>query len=113
MNETELKKGLRLILERHEGSEKAITGGELASLFGFRDDRKIRQAIRELIKDGLPVASLVEKPYGYFVIMNKKQADDYAASIKNRLIEDAKRRRDFRVAAAKWLMPAVQREMKL
>ena len=107
----DLKAELKLILGRHEGRDKAITGKALAEMLGQRDDRAIRETIRELITDGLPVASATEPPYGYFLVMTKQEADNYAAGERSRLIEIALRRRDFRRAAACWLAPAVQRTM--
>jgi DNA-binding GntR family transcriptional regulator len=102
---SELKESLRKILERHAGPENAITGKELAELHGYRDDRTVRLAIRELIAEGVPVASNGD---GYFIITTRQQAEEYAGSIKSRLIEDAIRRRDFRKAADEWLTPARQ-----
>ncbi len=108
MNEVNLKAEVQKVLSRHEGPERAITGKELASIFGRKDDRAIRLIIRELIAEGLPVASLTDRPYGYFVVTNRQQAEDYALSIKGRLINDALRRRDFRRAADLYLTPAKQ-----
>ena len=71
-------------------------------------ERKVRLIIRELIAENLPVASTTEPPPGYFIITDRKQAAEYAESIKSRLIEDALRRRDFQRAADQWLMPAEQ-----
>lgn len=109
-----LKAHLKSILERHEGPEQAITAGELARIFGYKDDRIIRLAIRELIRGagdgnkGLPVASSTENPPGYFIVTSRQQAEEYAGSVRKRLIEDALRRRDFRRAADQWLTPARQ-----
>ncbi len=56
MNEVNLKAEVQKVLSRHEGPERAITGKELASIFGRKDDRAIRLIIRELIAEGVPVA---------------------------------------------------------
>lgn len=110
---TDLHKELKRLLESHEGPEQAITARELARMFGT-SDRIIRLVIRELIRgdgdgaNGLPVASSVENPPGYFIITSREQAEHYAASIKSRLVEDALRRRDFRRAADQYLMPSQQ-----
>ena len=108
MNSDALKRRLRSIFQAHEGKARAITGRELASLFGHRNDRRVRLVIRELITDGLPIASSTEPPLGYFITTSRQEADEYAASIRNRLIEDARRRRDFRRAADCYLAPAEQ-----
>jgi len=107
----DLKTELRYILERHEGRDRAITGGELARMLGHQEDRVIRQIIRELIAEGLPVASTTKPPAGYFLVTSYEEAREYADSIKSRLIEDALRRRDFRRAADCHLKPAEQRRL--
>jgi len=106
--ENDLNTRLKSILVRHEGRARAISGRELATIVGHRDDRKVRMVIRELIAQGLPVASSTEPPAGYFVVATRQEAADYAISIRSRLIEDAKRRRDFRRAADLYLTPARQ-----
>lgn len=108
MNNGDLKLRLKGVLLRHEGKNRAITGRELATIVGHRDDRQVRLAIRELITDGLPVASSTESPAGYFIVATRQEAENYAASIRSRLIEDALRRRDFRRAADMHLTPAKQ-----
>lgn len=113
MEVLDLKTRLRIILLRHEGKSRAITGQELASMVGYHDDRRIRLVIREIIAEGLPVASSTETPAGYFVVNTHQEAEQYAASIRSRLIEDAKRRRDFRRAADLYLMPAQQGKLNL
>ena len=105
---SDLRDKLQSVLLRHEGPARAITAGELARMFGYKDDRIIRLAIRELIRNGLPVAASTENFPGYFIVTSRQQADEYALSIKKRLIEDAIRRRDFRRAADQWLTPAEQ-----
>lgn len=109
--EITIKGHLKSILQRHEGRDRAITGRELAAMVGHRDDRTVRLVIRELITAGLPVASTTEAPAGYFVVTTRQEAEEYAASIRSRLIEDAKRRRDFRRTADMYLTPAVQRRL--
>jgi hypothetical protein len=112
----ELKGELRLILLQHQNRGRAITGKELARMFGYRDDRQIRLAIRELIRDGLPIAAATESrengrmrlPAGYFLATTWEEANEYADSIKGRLIEDALRRRDFRRGAVLYLKKAEQ-----
>ena len=101
---------LRILLS-HQGRSKAIKGMEMARLLGFRDDRSIRQVIRELIAEGYPIASSVQKPFGYFIVATRQEAEYYAQSIRSRLIEDAIRRRDFRRAADQYLTPAEQGRM--
>lgn len=68
-------------------------------MLGYNNDRQVRLIIRDLITDGLPIASSTESPPGYFLITTYDEARQYAESMKGRLIEDAVRRRDFRRAA--------------
>ena len=104
----ELKVRVKTILLRHEGEASAIPGRELAAMFNLRNDRQVRLAIRELITDGLPIAANTESPAGYFIVATRQEANRYAGSIRNRLIKDAIRRRDFRRAADQYLTPAEQ-----
>ena len=108
MTEIGIKLQLRNILLRHEGKARAIIGRDLATLVGQHSDRRVRQVIRGLISDGLPIASSTEAPFGYFLVATRQEAEQYAASIRSRLIEDALRRRDFRRAADMHLTPAQQ-----
>lgn len=87
------------------GKEKARTGKELARVLGFSSDRLIRHAIRELIAEGVPVASSVTPPLGYFIASSLDEATDYMKVLKSRLVNDAYRRRDFRIAAREVLQP--------
>ena len=113
LTKTDLRLELKNLLLRHEGPERAITAGELARMFAT-SDRIIRLAIRELIRgdgdgnSGIPIASSVENPPGYFIVTTRQQVEGYRHSVKSRLIEDAKRIRDFRRAADQWLTPAGQ-----
>ena len=107
MTAQDIKTELKSILARHHGRSLAITARELAQAVDC-DERRVRLIIRELIADGLPVASSTENPPGYFLVANREEARQYAQSIRGRLIEDALRRRDFRRAADRWLTPAEQ-----
>jgi len=93
------------------GHGKALTGKLLATRLGFHTDRAIRMAIRELIKDGYPVAASVVPPLGFFIAETKDEVDSYAANIKSRLVEDAYRRRDFLRASLNIKQPEQMRLM--
>lgn len=107
MLDRELKSQLKSILEKHEGRSRAITSRGLSRITGY-PDRAIRFCIRELIAEGLPVASSTLPPAGYFIVTTWEEVRQYAESIKRRLIEDAIRRRDFNRSAALYLKPAEQ-----
>lgn len=102
-----IKAYLRHLLERHVGHANAITAKTLSRILDG-DERQVRIFIRELIAGGLPIASTTRLPYGYFIIETWEEAKQYATSIKNRLIEDAYRRRDFNKSVALHLEKAKQ-----
>ena len=104
----ELKESVKQLLANHQGHGKAIKGAEIAIILGQNDDRYIRLSIRELIAEGYPIASSVLKPYGYFLVESRAEAIEYQQSLKNRLIEDALRLRDFRRGAGCRLAKTVQ-----
>jgi len=87
------------------GRNNAIKGSELARIMGERDDRRIRVAIRELIKEGVPIASSVSEPMGYFVISNEHEASHYIRVLKDRIKEDAARLEDFQKAVGDYTVP--------
>ena len=87
------------------GRENAMTGATLAARFGHRSDRAVRLAIRQLIDEGLPVASETTAPAGFFIANTQEEVDTYAKALRARLIEDAKRRRDFLRAAKNIKLP--------
>ncbi|MCJ7829345.1 MAG: hypothetical protein MUP81_06365 [Dehalococcoidia bacterium] len=87
-------------LKFHKGKDRAITAKELVRYTG-KDDRAIRIEIRELIAQGIPVASNLKPPYGYYIANTIQEAKEYMQQLRNRLIQDALRRRDFKRAVAK------------
>jgi len=91
------------LLENRQGKENAITGKELARLLGERDDRRIRQIIRELIEEGYPIASSVTGTKGYFMTQTFAEKEEYLAVMRSRLIQDALRRRDYKKSAGLYL----------
>jgi len=98
-----LKADVRSLLRY--GKENARKGKDFARLLGFKDDRLVRLVIRELIEEGLPVASSVTPPLGYFIASSLDEARDYMKVLKSRLVQDAYRRRDFKIAAREILQP--------
>lgn len=98
-----LKAQVRGLL-RH-GKKNARKGKDFARLLGFKDDRQVRLALRELIEDGVPIASSIRPPLGYFIATSMDEASDYMKVLKSRLVNDAYRRRDFKIAARTVLQP--------
>ena len=89
---------LRILNNLRNGSKQAIKGKELARLLGYKDDRKVRLEIRELIRRLYPIGSSTEEPAGYFLIDTPEEATRYMAVLKSRLVEDAYRLRDIKVS---------------
>ena len=88
------------------GKKNARKGQEIAKTLGFKNDRVIRHAIRDMIAEGLPIASSVNPPFGYYIASSLDEVTDYMKVLKGRLVQDAYRRRDFKVAARKILQPS-------
>ena len=99
-----LKDRVKTILEHSVGEKYALTQHTIAHYLK-EDPRAIRLAIRELITEGMPIAS---GNYGYFIVSSHEEARIYQERVKSMLIEDAKRIRDFKRAAGKYLAPAKQ-----
>jgi hypothetical protein len=90
------------VLKEHVGHRFAITGQGLAAALGHRDDRKIRLAIRELIREGQPIASSVGgSAMGFYVCSSGHEAMAYISTLRARAKEDLTRLKDFEEAAAK------------
>ena len=83
-----------------EGKQNAISGNELARRLGQGDDRKIRLVIREIIRDGIPVASSVTPPMGYYIVKNGEESASYIAVLTHRIQEDQSRLDDFKAAVS-------------
>lgn len=86
-----------LYLLKH-GKENVITGRELAKILGHRNDRIIRESIRQLIAQDYPIASSVGEPHGYYLANSLQEANEYISGLRSRLIQDAYRIRDFKIA---------------
>jgi len=80
------------------GRINAITGNELARSLREPDDRRIRVVIRNLIREGVPVASSVVPPYGYYICANVDEAAAYIRVLKERIREDSLRLCYFQAA---------------
>jgi len=101
MNNNGTLKSDVLSLLRH-GKENARTGKSLARTLGFSEDREVRIAIRELIADRVPVAA---SSHGYYIATSSDEAIQYMKVLRSRLVNDAYRRRDFKLASRVILDP--------
>jgi len=97
----------QLIHSLGKGKSKALPGKLLAGYCGYETngDRHTRMMIRELIEDGIPIASSTDKLPGFFIVQIQEEADEYAEGLRTRGIEDFRRRRDFIRASKKALYP--------
>jgi hypothetical protein len=69
------------------GHENAISKAELTRYFGFKDDRLIRSAIRELQRQRvIPVISALSDPSGYFIPVSRQEAKPYLETEHGRAI---------------------------
>lgn len=107
MPDNGLKSQLKHILELHEGRTKAITARELSATIQ-QEDRRIRLTILELIWDGLPILSATEPLAGYYLPKTKHEWLDYDQQLKNRIVEDAKRKAQVKKNVALYFLPAEQ-----
>ena len=87
------------------GRRNARTGKDIARTLGQSDDRKIRLVIRELIAEGVPVASSVSDPMGFYIVASEYEAADYIRVLKERIKEDTARLRDFEAACHEFSIP--------
>jgi len=87
------------------GRRSARTGKDIARALGHSDDRKIRLIIRELIAEGVPVASSVSDPMGFYIVASEYEAADYIRVLKERIKEDTARLRDFEAACHEFSIP--------
>jgi len=97
--ETEVNLKQEVLRQLRQGQSHAIKGQVIAERLGFKNDRAVRLAIRELIASGVPIASSVKEPQGYYIAETHQEALEYMAGLRSRLIEDALRRRDFKLAS--------------
>ncbi len=87
------------------GRHSAIKGGDLARRLGQSNDRKIRLVIRELIAEGVPIASSVTEPMGFYIVNNEHEAAQYIRVLKERIKEDGARLDDFLRAVDEYSLP--------
>ena len=64
----------------------------------MRDDRKIRLAIRELRKS-YPIAIASKKPYGYFIIADPSEYEEFRNYIISRIDEERQMLEDVEATA--------------
>ncbi len=105
---TILQAQVKDIINNHRGRWLAITGGRLAEIFGFENDRAIRKAIEDLIDDGFPIYSVTESPAGYFFPSSVEEARQYSKALQKRAVRIFLRRRYIIRSAARYYEPGKQ-----
>ena len=84
----ELKENIRyLVKKRHFGKGNAITIRDLAvELLPIRaNDREIRQALRDLNLENIPILTSVHPPYGVYYAASPAEVDEYLANLGARM----------------------------
>lgn len=82
------------------GRKKAATAQKIGLSTG-RSPREIRQAIFELRRNGEPIASSVNAPYGFFIPENEKEARECLNHLYSRIQEIYKTARSVEQALKK------------
>ena len=91
------------VIRQHTGTENAILSLDLAEAVGLPRtraiQRKLQIVIRELRRDNQPILSQCVPPYGYYWPASWLEVQTFRASMRSRLIEDAKTLRDVKIGA--------------
>jgi len=101
VEESELPVRVMEILRRCSRDRRAITGARIARQLGYRNDRKVRVTIRQLIADGQPIVASVSSPFGYRLIASRDEAEAYLKTLRSRAVKTFERLRDVQRAAEK------------
>jgi hypothetical protein len=91
---------LAALLECRARRER-ITGAQLARRFGYRNDRKVRVVIGQLILKGHLILSSVRAPHGYYLGETKTEIEAYIATEFSRIREQHARIKAIQANAAR------------
>ena len=90
-----MKNEILNILQTHaKGAEKAIKASHLAHELRLTE-REVRLFIRELIREGHPVASSIRDPFGFYLAVTQEEKGRYVAQLKARIVAMFQRLHDF------------------
>ena len=92
-------------LLRARTEKRRLTGKQLAKMFGYRDDRKIRIAIAKLIGKGHLIVSSVHKNKGYYFAETQADVDAYVRTEFSRISKDYARVRQIQRNAERSMGP--------
>ena len=85
---------LNILTTEARGADHAIKAKALADEV-WLPEREVRALIRELIGEGHAIASSTQPPYGFYLAVTAEEKRRYAAQLRSRIAEMAKRLRDF------------------
>lgn len=85
---------LNILTTNARGADHAIKAKALADEV-WLPEREVRSLIRELIHEGHAIASSTQPPYGFYMAVTADEKRRYAAQLRSRIAELAKRLRDF------------------
>lgn len=68
-----LKELVLHLLQRHVGADRAVKAPDIAATLGQSTDRAVREAIRQLRRDGHLILSSISPPYGYFLAASREE----------------------------------------
>lgn len=92
-----------ILQQLSRGHQNAITKDLLRQRLALRNDREMRQEIKELRHTGHLIGLSVKKPYGYYLIETAEELAGCMATLKGYCVEAAIARRDLKVAGRKLL----------
>lgn len=105
----ELRQRVKYIIINHKGRHRVITALEISKIIRPESSSQntwfVRQAIRDLIAEGIPIAAAVDSPPGYFIVETNEEAEAYVETEKHRIVGEVQRIRDFRKAVRMNLVP--------
>ncbi len=65
------------------GPENAITGKQIAEIFGI-DVRDVTQIVERERREGKPICASVHEPRGYYLASNRAEMEDYCRTLRKR-----------------------------
>jgi len=87
-----------LVIFLGKGKDNATTSQTLQSQYNI-GRRTLQRIIRDLIRDGYPIASVVEGgSKGYYITITDAEFEEYCAQLSSRVRHDHERLADFKRA---------------
>lgn len=107
MIETKLDFGIAILEQLSYGRENAITRAVLLKRLGLqpKDDRELRQVVKEMRHAGKLIGLSIRPPYGYYLINSAEELLECMAILRGYCVEAAIARRDLKVAGRVLLNP--------